>query len=79
MDFHGHTVDLENLYHLVALEYAKSELSNFEDEATNSGKILTPQDKIDTLYSDYLMAYGHLCNKSEKEALALLEHTYLED
>lgn len=79
MDFHGHDINFENVYHSVALEYAKSELRNSKNEAMNSGKVLTPQDKIDTLYTEYLMAYGYLCNKPEELARALLEHNYLDD
>ena len=79
MNFHGHDINFENVYHSVALEYAKSELRNSENEATNSGKELTALDKIDTLYTEYLMAYGYLCNKSEESARALLGHNYLGD
>lgn len=79
MNFHGHDINLESVSHSIALEYAKSELRNSEKEAVDSGKTLAPQDKIETLYSEYFMAYGYLCNNSEESARALLEHNYIDD
>lgn len=78
MNFHGHDINFENAYHSVSLEYAKGELRSSENEAMKSGKALTPQGKLDILYTEYLTAYGYLCNKPEGLARSLLEHNYLD-
>lgn len=66
-------IDLKNVYHSLALAYAKSEL---ESRVEKFSDVITPQEKIQSLYHDYFSAYGYLLKVPKElleDALAHLE------
>lgn len=74
MVFHGHTVDVECAYHAIALEYAKMDLKECEEEWERSHTSVGPQMRIDAMRDAYFEAYGHLCSSSENYLQELLKH-----
>lgn len=79
MDFHGHFVDLDKVNSELAMEFARRELNDLEEEKKEKGETILPQDRLDSLYSSYFEAYGYLCNKTVEHARCEFEHTFVGD
>ncbi len=79
MDFHGHEIDIEQAYHSIALEYAKLDLQECEEQWKKDHTPVGPQTRIDAMRDAYFTAYGHLCNCNEPYLQMLLKHTYPDD
>lgn len=64
--------NLENVFHSLALEYAKDELAN---KVKESKEKLSPEEKVECLYHGYFVAYGKLKRTSKDLFVDAYLHT----